>query len=65
MTTSHKPEISRRNFILTAGSLAALPLLVNAQGKIPSKEQTAVKDSGRTEVIGRRKLGTLEVLVLA
>ena len=56
MATERKNQIGRRSFLLSAGSLAATPLLggLAAQASTPSRPPTA-------EEIGRRRLGSLEV----
>ena len=56
MATERKNAIGRRSFLLSAGSLAATPILggLAAQAAAPSKPPAA-------EEIGRRRLGSLEV----
>ena len=56
MATERRSKIGRRSFLLSAGSLAATPLLAQgfAQAAASSKPRAA-------EAIGRRRLGSLEV----
>src|SRR3954471_21832369 len=60
MATEGRYKTGRRSFLLSAGSLAATPLLGGiarpafAQGAAPSRPPAA-------EAIGRRRLGALEV----
>ena len=60
MSAERKNEIGRRSFLLSAGSLAATPLLgaiatrASAQAPASSKPPAAA-------AIGRRRLGRLEV----
>lgn len=60
MATEQRNDIGRRSFLLSAGSLAALPLL---GGKAPPAfAQAAGSSSSPTSgAIGRRRLGSLEV----
>lgn len=58
MSTTPISDVNRRNFLLAAGSMAAAPLIVRAQG---AAQGTAATSSATTEVIVRRKLGSLEV----
>jgi aryl-alcohol dehydrogenase-like predicted oxidoreductase len=60
MTTKKNSEVSRRSFMLAAGSLAAAPLIGHAQGQ-PSTRGAAEAGSTSTAIAGRRKLGSLEV----
>jgi aryl-alcohol dehydrogenase-like predicted oxidoreductase len=54
---AHIPDTKadRRRFLLAAGSLAAVPLVGHAQGKATAERGASA------EVMGRRKLGSLEV----
>jgi aryl-alcohol dehydrogenase-like predicted oxidoreductase len=54
---AHIPDTkaNRRRFLLAAGSLAAVPLVGHAQGKATAERGASA------EVMGRRKLGSLEV----
>src|SRR5215216_5035098 len=60
MATERRYTIGRRSFLLSAGSLAATPLLgglatqTSAQAAVSSRSPAA-------EAIGRRRLGSLEV----
>jgi aryl-alcohol dehydrogenase-like predicted oxidoreductase len=60
MTTDLQQTIGRRSFLLSAGSLAAAPLLsgIAAQGFAGTIEASSPP---ATEAIGRRSLGSLEV----
>lgn len=60
MANNKDPQFSRRSFLLAAGTMAATPLVGHAQGNTSSKDNASGK-SASTEVIGRRKLGKLEV----
>lgn len=53
MTNEHDTSTARRGFLLAAGSLAATPLIGQAQGQGAAQAPAAL--------MGRRKLGTLEV----
>ena len=60
MASQRKNEISRRSFLLSAGSIAAAPLL----GGIPTQAFAAENASRRiseSASIGRRRLGSLDV----
>ncbi|MCC7371994.1 MAG: aldo/keto reductase [Chloroflexi bacterium] len=64
MATQHTHGIGRRSFLLSAGSLAAVPMLGNLA--TPAARQAHAQAPGSTrqaaaEVTGRRKLGSLEV----
>ncbi len=58
MSTERKREIGRRSFLLAAGSVAALPLL---GCEMRSATGSPASASVGSEVVGRRRLGKLEV----
>lgn len=58
--TAKKSEAGRRGFLLAAGSMAAAPLVGHAAGQA-SGRKAGSSSSGSSKVIGRRKLGKLEV----
>lgn len=59
MTTKHGPELNRRGLLLAAGGLAAAATVDVASGQTAT--QPATSEAASTSLIGRRKLGTLEV----
>ena len=60
MATEHRYTIGRRSFLLSAGSLAAAPLLGGVA--TPASAQAAASSGPpAAEAIGRRRLGSLEV----
>lgn len=64
MTSQHKPKFGRRDFLLSAGALAAAPLVggVGCASTVPqSTTATPVSTPTAPVSIGRRKLGSLEV----
>lgn len=60
MTNENDPKPGRRGFLLAAGSLAATPLIGQAQGQ-ESGDGTNAPSSKKMEKPGHRKLGKLEV----
>ncbi len=56
---TERPNLARRAFLLSTGSLAALSF-VGCKGSPPSAQQTRA-DATSAGVIGRRRLGPLEV----
>lgn len=65
MATEHRLTIGRRSFLLSAGSLAAVPMLGGfaSRGSATQAHAQAAGSSGApaAEAIGRRRLGSLEV----
>jgi aryl-alcohol dehydrogenase-like predicted oxidoreductase len=60
MASEHENELGRRAFLLSAGALAATPLLAGAVGPVPPRG-VAPSRTPAAEGIGRRRLGSLEV----
>ena len=60
MTNENKSQLGRRRFLLTAGSLAATPLVAQGQAHTSASSTTAAS-AKKIEKPGRRKLGKLEV----
>ena len=60
MANKHQLEDGRRRFLLLTGSMAAASLAGCAHAQASSQEAVSVRAS-RTELAGRRKLGSLEV----
>ncbi|ABC82983.1 aldo/keto reductase [Anaeromyxobacter dehalogenans] len=59
MASKSKTEIGRRSFLLSAGVLAAAPLLGGAAAQSPA--QPPARRQAAPSAIGRRRLGSLEV----
>jgi len=59
MTTKHGPELNRRGLLVAAGGLAAAATVDVASAQTAT--QPATSEAASTSLIGRRKLGTLEV----
>ncbi len=57
MNTNDETGSTRRSFLLSAGALAAAPLLGRADGAVPAPPATP----GASAQVGRRRLGALEV----
>ncbi len=57
MNTNDETGSTRRSFLLSAGALAATPLLGRADGAVPAPPATP----GASAQVGRRRLGALEV----
>lgn len=60
MTNENNAQLGRRGFLLTAGSLAATPLIAHAQAQYSGNGANAAS-SKNIDKPGRRKLGKLEV----
>ncbi|MGB8930078.1 MAG: aldo/keto reductase [Anaeromyxobacteraceae bacterium] len=60
MKSNGKTETGRRAFLLSAGALAAAPLLGRADGAVPAPP-AAPKEPSISAPVGRRRLGSLEV----
>ncbi len=58
--SDHKTDIGRRSFLLSAGALAATPLLGGAAAQTPA-QPAAPSTQPAPSAIGRRRLGSLEV----
>ncbi|BDG10080.1 aldo/keto reductase [Anaeromyxobacter paludicola] len=58
--SNRKCALGRRSFLLSAGALAATPLLAGAATKAPA-QQAAQARTPAPKVAGRRRLGSLEV----
>jgi len=64
MTTERRYTIRRRSFLLSAGSLAAMPMLGGLAAPAATQAHAQAAGSSRSsaaEAIGRRRLGSLEV----
>jgi aryl-alcohol dehydrogenase-like predicted oxidoreductase len=60
MASKSKNDIGRRSFLLSAGALAATPLLGGAAAQSPAQLPAASRQPAPS-AIGRRRLGSLEV----
>lgn len=60
MASKNKNDIGRRSFLLSAGALAATPLLGGAAAQRPAQPPAAGRQPAPSAV-GRRRLGSLEV----
>lgn len=60
MTSERKNNLGRRSLLLSAGALAATPLLSSAASQ-PSEKPAAPSRRPAPKALGRRKLGSLEV----
>ena len=61
MTPARRKEIGRRSFLLSAGSLAATPLLSGMTSPAFAQQMTSSSRLPASATIGRRRLGKLEV----
>ena len=61
MATERRDEIGRRFFLLSAGTLAATPLLSGLASPAFAQQVTASTTPPAPQAIGRRRLGKLEV----
>ena len=60
MNSNDKTATGRRAFLLSAGALAAAPLVSRADGAIPTAP-APTREPGAAAPVGRRRLGKLEV----
>src|SRR6266568_5054034 len=60
-TLERKNVVGRRSFLVSAGALAATPLLGGAATKAPAQQQAAQSRTPAPNAAGRRRLGSLEV----
>ena len=60
MSSQRKHEIGRRSFLLSAGALAATPLIGGIGSEAFAQAGSSARENARAQV-GRRKLGKLEV----